>query len=170
MNENKISAVFNSLNKEWEVNHEGIYPDSCIIAIRVLSNDNDVDYSKITYGFKFYVENELVERNEYPKIRAKIDMISSSYEVQPPVYLYQNKSHKLHLWMRINEDTYEKDVILENIIPKQPYDSWTFIDGDWHPPIPRPDEGITMWDEEKQEWINLDHEYMPGAAGSLIKE
>lgn len=170
MEENIISAVFDSQNREWTINHEGVHSDSCVVSIKISTNDDSVDYTKITYGYKFYVDGDLIDRNEYPKIRAKIDHISENYEVLPSIFLEREKSNKLNVWMRIEDDIYEKEVTLENLRPRQPYESWTYVDGEWQAPIPRPVDGITTWDEEKQEWINLDHQYMPGTAGSLIKE
>lgn len=35
--------------------------------------------------------------------------------------------------------------------PSQPYESWTYEDGVWTPPTPKPGDNYT-WNEELQEW------------------
>lgn len=38
--------------------------------------------------------------------------------------------------------------------PPQPYPSWTKNEGNWLPPIEKPD-GEFSWNEEKKEWIEI---------------
>lgn len=40
-------------------------------------------------------------------------------------------------------------------VAPQPFPSWTLdANYDWQPPIPKP-EGSYYWDEENQEWVNI---------------
>lgn len=41
--------------------------------------------------------------------------------------------------------------------PPRQYDNWILIDGNWHPPVPRPvEEGKTfMWRQEKHAWEEI---------------
>jgi hypothetical protein len=49
------------------------------------------------------------------------------------------------------------DPIADVFIAPQPYASWTLDDNhDWQPPKPRPSEGLWAWDEEAQEWVNVE--------------
>jgi len=50
--------------------------------------------------------------------------------------------------------SYDKDN--KFFIDPKPYPSWSLDEnGNWNPPIAKP-EGISMWDEEAQLWIDLD--------------
>jgi len=38
-------------------------------------------------------------------------------------------------------------------ITPQPYPSWSLDDNhDWQPPVPRPEEGLWEWNEDDQDW------------------
>lgn len=42
-------------------------------------------------------------------------------------------------------------------IAPQPFASWLLDDNyDWQPPIPKPIEGIYIWDEESLSWVNAE--------------
>ena len=46
------------------------------------------------------------------------------------------------------------DPIADVFVAPQPFPSWTLdANHDWQPPIPRPDEGFWIWDEENQKWV-----------------
>ena len=49
---------------------------------------------------------------------------------------------------------YTWDPVNEVFIQPQPYPSWSLDSNfDWQPPIAYPDNGIPIWDEENQTWI-----------------
>jgi hypothetical protein len=52
---------------------------------------------------------------------------------------------------------YSYDLVADVFIAPQPFPSWT-LDGnfDWEAPKPRPVEGLWQWDEQAQEWINVE--------------
>jgi len=48
------------------------------------------------------------------------------------------------------------DESLNKFIYPQPYPSWTLdSSGVWQPPKPKPSSGISDWNEDSQEWIDL---------------
>jgi hypothetical protein len=48
---------------------------------------------------------------------------------------------------------YEYDEENDVFIAPRPFDSWTLDQNfDWQPPVPRPEEGVWTWNEENQEW------------------
>lgn len=53
---------------------------------------------------------------------------------------------------------YTYDPIADVFIRPQPFPSWTLdANHDWQPPKPCPtDNGRWAWDENKQDWVNLD--------------
>ena len=168
MQKNKITANFDIENKKWNVDTSSVFVGNSLLSLS-LSKPIYESIGKLTYGFKFYQNGDKKTEDHFPKIRSSVKTMSSTFVVEPPLYIEPNQGVELNLWARIEDDFYEENIVLKNIRPIQPYPSWTYVDGDWKAPIPRPAEGITTWDEEKQEWINLDHQYMPGTAGSAIK-
>jgi hypothetical protein len=39
--------------------------------------------------------------------------------------------------------------------PPQPYPSWVKDEGVWAAPTPKPEEGLWIWNEENQEWQEI---------------
>jgi hypothetical protein len=51
---------------------------------------------------------------------------------------------------------YEYDEENDVFIAPRPFDSWTLDQNfDWQPPVPRPQEGLWTWNEENQEWEEI---------------
>jgi hypothetical protein len=51
---------------------------------------------------------------------------------------------------------YEYDEENDVFISPRPFDSWTLDQNfDWQPPVPRPQEGLWTWNEENQEWEEI---------------
>lgn len=52
---------------------------------------------------------------------------------------------------------YTYDEQRDAFIPPQPYPSWILNEKTcrWDPPVPRPESGKYLWDENNQEWIHL---------------
>jgi hypothetical protein len=50
---------------------------------------------------------------------------------------------------------YTYDDALDAFIPPQPYPSWTLNEDtcQWEPPVPMPEEGQYMWDEDTTSWV-----------------
>jgi hypothetical protein len=49
------------------------------------------------------------------------------------------------------------DLSNDVFITPQPYPSWNLDQNhDWQPPKPMPSEGFWIWDEQAQEWVNVE--------------
>jgi len=49
---------------------------------------------------------------------------------------------------------YEYNVENDVFIAPRPFESWTLDENfDWQPPVPRPEDGLWIWNEENQEWV-----------------
>lgn len=49
------------------------------------------------------------------------------------------------------------DPTADVFVAPQPFPSWTLdANHDWQPPKPRPIEGFWRWDEDAQEWVNVE--------------
>ena len=52
---------------------------------------------------------------------------------------------------------YNYDPTADVFYPAQPYPSWTLDDNhDWQPPVPRPVTGQWEWNEQNQEWVDVE--------------
>lgn len=53
---------------------------------------------------------------------------------------------------------YTYDETRDAFIPPKPFPSWSLNDDTclWEPPVPQPTDGITRWNESKQEWVPVD--------------
>ena len=50
---------------------------------------------------------------------------------------------------------YTYDQARDAFIPPQPFSSWTLDEQTcrWNPPIPRPDDGVWVWDDQAGAWV-----------------
>jgi hypothetical protein len=49
------------------------------------------------------------------------------------------------------------DSVADVFIAPQPFPSWSLDENhDWQAPKPKPNEGFWVWDEETQEWVNVE--------------
>ena len=164
---NKIFTTCNFLTKQWEVKHNEVFPGAGILAINFVTGPDMLFNNTFTVGYNFYVENELVSSDDFPKFRMLEGTISSSYSIEPPIDFVKDKPQRIHLWAELDDMFIEHNIVLENLIPPKPYPSWSYINGTWTPPIPQPEKGIWSWDEDNQTWKLNDDQYMPGSAGTL---
>lgn len=53
---------------------------------------------------------------------------------------------------------YEYREDIDGFIPPQPFPSWTLDEatGWWVAPVPMPDEGVWVWDEDEQAWVEAE--------------
>lgn len=164
---NKIFTTCNFLTKKWEVKHDEIHPGSGHLVIDFVSNTEIHLNDTFRVGFDFYVENNLVSSDYFPKFRILNGTVSSSYTIEPPIDFVKDKQQRIHVWVELDDMFIEHNILLENLIPPKPHASWSYINGEWTAPIPKPEKGIWGWNEADQKWELRDHEYMTGSAGTL---
>ncbi len=52
---------------------------------------------------------------------------------------------------------YTFDEVNDIFIAPQPYASWELDENfDWQAPVPMPQDGIWLWDEEQQQWVSAE--------------
>lgn len=164
---NKIEATCDLKNKNWNISQGEFHPGGCFVTIK-FSETNGVD--ELEFGLNFYIDNGLVSSESYPKERMKVASLLEKYQVEPSVDLQLGKSHRIHLWAKINGETIERNITIENVTIPRPYPSWKLKNGEWVPPVPKPTEkSIWNWNESKQKWESLDFQYMPGTGGSATE-
>ena len=163
---NEMAASCNLESNEWEIQMGKMNVGNISITINFTALQNRI-FNSLEFGYNFYVDNVLDAEDEYPKGRMTIQRLLSTYAVSPTVTLQEGKSHRLHFWANVDGDTIEKNISIDNVIYKQPYQSWVLVNGTWQPPVPMPStQAIWSWNEEELKWISLDFEYSPDAANS----
>ena len=52
---------------------------------------------------------------------------------------------------------YSYDPVRDAFIPEKPYDSWVLNEEtcNWEAPIPMPDDGVYVWDEQNLNWARI---------------
>ena len=164
---NGIYATCNLITKTWEITHDKILLGAGNLIINIIKDTSDESQAAVRLGYNFYCENNLVSSDTFPPVMTKNIVINATYQMQPSIDFLSDKFHKINFWARVDEDFFDYNLEITDIKPQQPYSSWTYIDGEWRPPIPMPEQGIWSWIEATQQWKLLDHEYLPDAAGTL---
>lgn len=162
---NNIEAKFDLISNSWTANLGNLTPGSCFVQLS-FENTQSTNYEGLTFGFKFYVNDVLQVDEAFPKPPMKIKTLLSTYTIAPSIELFKNAEHRLEIWANSNRPV-EIIIPINNVINPQPYPSWTLIDNEWTPPIPKPSaKGIWSWIELSNEWTCLDHQYDIGTGGS----
>lgn len=80
-----------------------------------------------------------------------------TYYAQGTPYTVKRTSYNGNIRKQFAGIGFTYDPIADVFIAPQPFPSWTLDSNhDWQPPKPKP-EGINwIWDEEAQEWINVE--------------
>ncbi len=82
---------------------------------------------------------------------------TETYYAQGTPYTVKRTSYNGKIRKQYAGIGYSYNPVADVFIAPQPFPSWT-LDGnfDWQPPKPRPVEGLWQWDEQAQEWINVE--------------
>lgn len=91
-------------------------------------------------------ENELIDGLD-PEI----------YYAQGTPYIVKRTSYNNKIRKQYAGIGYSYDPVADVFITPQPYPSWILDENyDWQAPKPMPSEGLWVWDEEAQEWMNVE--------------
>jgi len=90
-------------------------------------------------------ENELID-----------GLDSELYYAQGTPYVVKRTSYHGNIRKQFAGIGFSYDEIADVFIAPQPYPSWILDENyDWQPPKPKP-EGWFIWDEEAQEWVDVE--------------
>lgn len=125
LNTNKFNVDIKSLNTNSLI---GIVSETITL---------DVNYQSPTYYAK--IENNIVT----DVITADQEFISS----QQGQWVELQKGQRCGIG-------YSYDLIIDTCTPKQPYQSWIFVNGNWQAPVPEPSDGNRhVWNEQTKSWV-----------------
>jgi hypothetical protein len=80
-----------------------------------------------------------------------------TYYAQGTPYTVKRTSYNGNIRKQYAAIGYSYNSVADVFIATQLFPSWK-LDGnhDWQPPKPRPSEGLWRWDENTQEWLNVE--------------
>lgn len=91
-------------------------------------------------------ENELIN-----------DMDTETYYAQGTPYIVKRTSYNGNIRKQYAGIGFTYDPVADVFIAPQPYPSWLLDeDFDWQAPKPRPHGDDWIWNEEAQEWVNVE--------------
>lgn len=91
-------------------------------------------------------ENELID-----------GMDTETYYAQGTPYTVKRTSYNGNIRKQYAGIGFTYDPVDDVFISPQPFPSWTLDSNhDWQPPKPRPEGTEWYWDEETQEWVNVE--------------
>lgn len=82
---------------------------------------------------------------------------TETYYAQGTDYTVKRTSYNGNIRKQYAGIGFTYDPVADVFIAPQPFPSWTLDDNyDWQAPTPRPDGDFWIWDEEAQEWLNVE--------------
>ena len=82
---------------------------------------------------------------------------TETYYAQGTPYTVKRTSYNGNIRKQYAGVGFTYDPTADVFIAPKPYPSWILDDNhDWQAPKPRPIEGLWQWDEEAQEWVNVE--------------
>lgn len=117
-----------------------------------------VNLRGLRYGITLTVNGEVAKSQEWPPEGVRYSKTNQNTLTTTRLLWRPEDSVRIEAWVRTPENFYE--AVTEFVAPKppQPYPSWTWANGAWAPPVPRPEDGVWEWDETEQAWAPVEIE------------
>lgn len=82
---------------------------------------------------------------------------TETYYAQGTSYTVKRTSYHGNIRKQYAGIGFTYDPVADVFIAPQPFPSWILDDNhDWQAPKPMPSEGLWVWDEDAQEWVNVE--------------
>lgn len=82
---------------------------------------------------------------------------TETYYAQGTPYTVKRTSYNHKIRKQYASIGYSYDPVADVFVRPQPYPSWTLDENhDWQAPKPMPESGDYYWDEDAQEWVNVE--------------
>ena len=148
-----ILATFDFVNG-WSFDGD---PESDF-GIRFTNGDADrIYFDNLAFGWTVLVNDEEFSSMSLPPQNTVILELTPSRIFSYRAEAKSDDKITLFVWATNAKVTVENQTIFTIPRPEQPYPSWTWENGEWVPPVPRPDDdNLYQWDEESQEWATVD--------------
>lgn len=117
----------------------------------------------VRFGFVLTVDGEQTDSNEWPPAGVKYGRTDQNTLASYRLHWTPDSTVVLYVWL-IDSTGVKHEDTLSFTAPKppSPYPSWEWADGQWNPPVPRPeDEKCYQWDEENVNWLEVPCDPVP---------
>jgi len=148
--DNKIFVNLNFNEKTITFDHAHLTAKQSNLSFKIIKGENP---ENLKFGFKFYEGAVLKSEEEYYYGNA---VVAPTWSIEPPIDISVLVKHQITVWMEINGERIENSYTVENILPPQPFPSWSWnsITQTWEAPIPHPDNNQPLgWDESRKSWV-----------------
>jgi hypothetical protein len=122
-----------------------------------LNNENKIENTILAE--KDFIESQ-PDKEKYVRLVTNEEELTNSF--QDKSYALNKPTSKVKIDRENNKIIIEEEPIYNFEKRKfknpQPYASWTFDEEsyEWIPPVPKPKEKVLVWNEEKQQWIEVE--------------
>ena len=117
----------------------------------------------VRFGFTLMVNGEEAESKEWPP--ARVQYIKTDQDTLATYRLHwtPDSTVVLYVWLIDSMGVKHEDTLSFTAPkPASPYPSWEWADGQWNPPVPRPeDDKCYEWDEENVNWLEVPCDPVP---------
>ena len=123
--------------------------------IRFTNGNKDRAYpDNLSFGYDVTVNGKTVDTHVWPPENITIRQLTPSRVFPYRVTAKPDDVIVLTVWATNAGATVTDETTWTIPRPAQPFPSWTWENGTWTPPTPRPDDdGEYAWDEENGAWI-----------------
>ena len=156
----KIIATDHFETQNWEVTFDNLAPTYADLFIGFTDDAPVEEFKDLKFKYELKQAGNIKQYGVFPPPGVRYVRSDQDYIVAERLNLEIEEDYELYLWAENNKQSFETTVTFTTPRPAQPYDSWTW-DAEakqWVPPVPYPDDGeFYEWDEETQEWIEVDN-------------
>jgi len=162
---NTIKSTFNIDTKEWEI--DTTIPDEFAttyyeVQFAFCSTNEVTVFSDLKFGYELIRNDKeisgeaFVKSNSFPKDGVQVLQVNSTTAIQTEkLDCISGASHTLKFWVNNAGERSETEHTFTAITPSSPFPSWIWNNGEWVPPLSRPEGIIAGWDELTQSWVEV---------------
>jgi hypothetical protein len=149
-----LRCLFNTNTLQWDFAPLNLHHNYCDVEI-VFTNDSDI--GSVEFGLD-------VATDGTDRYSLKFDSnFAYTYDMQDDYFNSVRIDYPIadritvKPWVRYGAPITTGNYEFDRPTPPQPFPSWTFSDGSWHPPVPLPDDGLFYnWSEDTQAWLRVE--------------
>lgn len=153
---NNIKAIYDFSSNQWQIDADAFTGSWAEVQIIFKSvNPMTVLPQDFKFGFTVTKDQDLLISKQYPENIGKFEAADSYPLAIESIYFVPEHKYKIYVWLKSNAQITEyTQEITAGRLP-QPFPSWTWNNGFWIPPVPKPVNGPYDWNEAQQQWVPL---------------
>ena len=152
---NNIILINDIGQNEWTIDSSSVHSHTdCYICFKFIDNGKQtVNFRGLTFGYEMLLNNEPIKTGSFPRNGTNFVQTNQEYLVTEYIEPNPGFEYTISVWSTHNDVTYSNDFNVVIPRPNKPYESWTWQEYRWVPPVKRPDDGnFYLWNEDLQDW------------------